>query len=322
MNEASSKFVDNLAMEKLIREKLLKVSHRPKRLHFYEHEKILNDLEKCKLDMSSVKCVEDDKRLKCFKITSFEKTLDYNENNTIYLYYHPAENSICNVLFLHGLYDDNMYNYAFLIRLLNELKFNVFFMVSPYHFNRKPEASYFSGEYFISADLVRSRNAFKQALYDIEASFELISYCNDLPKLLVGFSMGGCISLRYHILRNRFIGTFLINPVTDLLRLIWDNPLLTTVKSDLERCGYGKEEVDHVFKELDPCENLNSDFNVDNIAAVYSLYDQIIGQEKYKVFIEKVGFKNLLAYNAGHLNILRVPKLSRDIYDFFVKLNT
>lgn len=325
MNEASSKFVDNLAMEKLIRDKLLKVTHNPGDLLFDENKKVLVGIDKCKLDISSVKYVECDKHLKYIELPTFEKSFDYPENNVIYLYYYPAKDAICNILLLHGLYDDNMFNYAFLIRMLNELKFNVFFMISPYHFNRKPANSYFSGEFFISANLNRSRNAFKQALYDIEASIQFITHYNTLPSLLVGFSMGGCISFRYHILKDKFMGTFLINPVTDLLTLIWDNPLLVTVRRDLEKYSFGKEKVARVFKELDPCENIDSDFNVDSIAIVYSMYDQIIGESKNKVFIEKVrsaGLKNIYEYHAGHLNILRVPKLSKDIYDFFMKLNT
>jgi len=64
-------------------------------------------------------------------------------------------------------------------------------MELPFHFNRKPAESFFSGEYFISADLLRARNAFIQSIYDIEASRNLIGNINTLPCLLVGFSMGG-----------------------------------------------------------------------------------------------------------------------------------
>lgn len=321
MNEASSKFVDNLAIEKLLNEKLLKVSHRPGNLVFDAGMEVFDGLDEYELDVSRVKFVEGDKNLKHFEIPSFKKTRDYIQNDTIYLYYHTTKDPICNVLLLHGLYDDNMFNYAFLIKMLNELRFNVFFMELPYHFNRKPENSSFSGEYFVSADLLRSRDAFIQSLCDIEASYKLISHINTLPCLLVGFSMGGCISFRHHILKDSFIGTFLINPVTDLLTLIWENPLLVNVRKDLENCGFGKERVSDVFKKLDPCENIDSDFDVENIAIVYSTYDQIIGEEKNRIFVEKVksaGLKNIFEYHAGHLNILRVPRLSNDVYDFFM----
>jgi len=76
----------------------------------------------------------------------------------------------------------------------------------------------------------------------------------------------------------------------------------------------GKEQVMDVFRIIDPCENINTRFNTDNIAVVYSIYDQIVFVEK----IKKAGLKKILEYHAGHLNILRVPKLSNDIYEFFM----
>jgi len=79
MNEASSKFVDNIAIEKLLNEKLLRVSHRPKNL-FYDDEKVFDDLCKCETDMSKVKLAEGDKNLKRFEFPSFLKTEEYIEN--------------------------------------------------------------------------------------------------------------------------------------------------------------------------------------------------------------------------------------------------
>ncbi|NLP13739.1 MAG: alpha/beta hydrolase [Clostridium sp.] len=324
MNEASSKFVDELAIKRLLNEKLQKVTHRSKPCVFHDLWKTFDGLEECKLDFSHVKIVKNGVHGENFEFGSFEKKQSYIENNTVYLYCHPSKNPLGNILFLHGLFDGNMQNYAFLVRMLNELGLNVYFMVLPYHYVRRPKSSAFSGEFFVSADLERSHNAFKQSVFDVEASLQLIRHYSRLPCLLVGYSMGGCIAFRYHILRGRSDGTFIINPVTDLLSLIWENPLMSTIRRDLEICGFDRNKVYLVFKELDPCENLNSDFSAGNIGVVYSIYDQIIGEEKNRIFIERVakaGLQNILEYHAGHLNILRVPKLSKDIFDFFVKCN-
>jgi len=48
-----------VAIEKLLNEKLLRVSHRPKNL-FYDDEKVFDDLCKCETDMSKVKLAEGD----------------------------------------------------------------------------------------------------------------------------------------------------------------------------------------------------------------------------------------------------------------------
>lgn len=320
MNESSSKFVDNLALERLLNEKISKVSHSPVNSKFGPEENLFHNLGKKTLDLSAVQPQESGNS-RWFEIPSFEASPHYPENNTIYLHDYPAPVSDGNILLLHGLFDDNMFNYAYLIRLLNELKFNVFFMVQPYHFQRKPAASIFSGEYFFSADIYRTQNALKQAIYDIEACLQFIGHHNALPTLLAGFSMGGTVSFRYYLLTNQTIGTFLINPVTDLTRVIWDNPLLVAIGRDLQISGFDPDRCAAIFKELDPCKNLARWGNLPNLMAVYSKYDQIIDEQKNKLFIEQTGIQNMFSYHAGHLNILRVPKLANDIRHFFEKQN-
>ncbi len=314
MNEASSKFVDTLALEKLLNEKLSKVSHSPSNSVFVFQDMPLEDLELFSLDLAEVKSINDKNGLSCFTLPSFFKSSHYEENNRIYLHHHPAKTPESNILLMHGLFDDNIVNYNFLIKLLNELNINVFFMELPYHFSRKPDASLFSGEYFFSADVYRSRNAFKQAIYDVEASMQFINSHNVLPTMITGFSMGGCIAFRYHLLKKQAVKTFLINPVTDLTRLVWDNPLLVYVKRDMLDSGFELSEYERIYKELDPCDNLYLGFDEDKVAMVYSMYDQIVTGNK--TYIEKTGIKNVLPYSSGHLNILRVPRLSRDISDF------
>lgn len=318
MNEASSKFVDNLALERLIT-KISQVHHSPNLSVFVREEMPFHPVEKYHLDISAVR-VQENNQATWFEIPSWEAASPYPENDTVYLYHYPASTPGGNVLLLHGLFDDNMFNYAYLIKLLNEVNFNVFFMILPYHLHRKPAASSFSGEYFLSTDIYRFQHAFQQAVYDIEASLQWIQHYNTLPTILAGFSMGGAVSFRYSILKKQAIGTFLINPVTDLSGILWDNPLLITVGQDLQNSGFDMKISAAIFKELDPCENLNPDFDGRNIAMIYSLYDQIIAESKNKMFIKRTGIQNIHMYHAGHLNILRVPKLAMDIRAFFDRI--
>jgi predicted alpha/beta hydrolase family esterase len=320
MNEASSKFVDNLALEKLLNEKITKVSHSPENSQFAFEENLFEHLGDGLLDMGAVQKKENGNQ-GWFEIPSFVASSGTPENNTIYLYTYPAADADGNILLLHGLFDDNMFNYAYLIRLFNELRLNVFLMIHPYHFQRKPAASLFSGEYFFSADIYRTQHAIKQAIFDVDACLQLIRNLNPLPAMLAGFSMGGTISFRYYQLKKPMVKAFLINPVTDLSRVIWDNPLFVTVDQDLQKSGFRPEDCIPVFKELDPCENLKPGVPLHNLAVVFSIYDQIIEMRKNQLFIERSGLQNAHAYHAGHLNILRVPKLAMDIRHFFESQN-
>lgn len=315
MNEASSKFVDNLAMDKLLNEKLRKVNHSSKHSVFVPAEGLFTNAKK-RLNFSEVNYTKIGNTRKRIEIPSFESSTYYSENNSIYLYNYPAQNAKHNILFVHGLFDDNIVNYDYLFKLLNEYNFNVYFMTMPYHFDRRPKTSLFSGEYFFSADIFRTQNAFKQAVLDIDASLQYIGSENDLPKAIVGFSMGGCVSLRHYILKKQEIPTFLINPVTNLCEVLWDSPLFETIGSDLINSGYDMKKCEKFFVEMDPSKNIDGSFRNDNIAMAYSSYDQVIEERKYMRFINMTGIKKTFTYHSGHLNVLRVPKLAKDICDF------
>ena len=319
MNEASSKYVDNLAISKLLNEKLKKVNHSPKHSVFVPAKGLFSNQNNV-LSFSRIKYHTDNNTVRRIDIPSFESSSFYSENNTLYLYNYPAQNAQANILFVHGLFDDNIMNYSYLFKLLNSLNLNVYFMTMPYHFDRKPKESLFSGEYFLSGDIFRTQNAFKQAVLDIEASFQFIKKENLLPTLLVGFSMGGCVSLRHYILKEQEQPTFLINPVTDFCEVLWDSPLFVTIGKDLIDSGYDMQECKKFFVEMDPSNFIDDGFRSDKIAMVYSCYDQVISEKKYSKFINRAGIKNVYPYHSGHLNILRVPKLAKDIKEFAEKV--
>jgi pimeloyl-ACP methyl ester carboxylesterase len=190
-------------------------------------------------------------------------------------------------------------------------------LILPYHYERKPETSLFSGEFFWSADLCRSQHAAKQAVFDLKISVGIVPYLAPLPTLITGFSMGGCISLRYFSLERKVAGVFLINPVTRLSQLIWESPLLHTVQKDLEAAGFNPDRAQSYFQTLDPMKNISPNLPSDRIALGYSIYDQVIQGWTYQEFIDHFRIKNILSYHAGHLNVLRVPKLPTDITHFF-----
>lgn len=317
MNEASSKFVDNLATEKLIKDKLMKVRHSMTNSDFIHQNIMLKDAIK---EFDTIRIEEGEKLQKKYYIIPSGIMLPfYEENNNIYLYYHPCNNPSCNILITHGLYDDNMGNYDFLIKLLNDLNFDVYFMTLPYHFDRTPKSSKFSGEYYLSADLYRSANGFKQAVSDLDASLKFISKRNSLPQIVCGFSMGGCVLLRYYILKNGELNAFLINPVVNLSVLMRENPLFAFIRRDLEDFG-DFEIIKKIFKELDPEANLNNCKNYSRLGIAYGVYDQVISEESYEKFVKDTECENVFSYMSGHLNILRVPKLSKDIMVYYEKV--
>lgn len=316
MDEKSSKFVDKLALEILINEKLSKVRHSPDNSYFKNKDINFDDFSGNLLQKTDVDFAGTVNGVSLFNIPSFYKQELHIENNLIPVYFHPAQNPKSNILMVHGLFDENSANFLFLIKQLCDLNFNVYFMALPYHFNRKPKESSFGGEYFFSADLYRTRNAFKQAVLDVEATKQFINFNNDMPINILGFSMGGCVVFQYYLLNKCGIKTYLLNPVTEFKRLPWDNTLLLSIGRDLKESSVREDTILKIFTEIDPCEKIGLDFNGENMAIGYSVYDQVIKKRKYDSFIKKTGIKNVTEYSAGHLNVLRVPRLARDIHGF------
>ncbi len=316
MNETSSKFLDKLAMEKLINDKLGKVRNSSDNSYFTNIEIAFDDIDEFTLLKADINFVNIQNDVTHYQIPSFCQQAFYIQNNHIDIYAHLSPNPQCNILFIHGLFDDNMGNYNFIIKQLNTLNLNVFFMVLPYHFNRKPDESSFGGEYFFSADLYRTKNAFKQAALDVEAAVQFIGHHNSMPTKLLGYSIGGCVAFQYYLLKRSKIKTFLVNPVVELKTLAWEKPLLQTVGRDLIESNLKEATINQVFFDMDPCEKIGFDFKIDNLAMVYSTYDQVVKKSKYDAFIKKTGIKNAIEYPSGHLNVFRVPRLANDIHGF------
>lgn len=311
MNEESSKYVDLIAISKMLDEKLTKVTHSHLNSKFKYESNFINDqLFKNNFDNEYI--------ITNNEIQLLSKVKNYPENEIIYLDFNEVDNSKGNILFVHGLFDDNKFNYEFLFRLLRENKFNIYFMTLPYHYKRKPSKSVFSGEFFYSADMYRTQNALHQSILDLDLVLKFLEKYNDNETMIVSFSMGGCLSLKYKMESKCKNKLFLINPLTDLSDTVWDNPLLVSIKKDLEESNFTRQEYKNIFNDLDPIETIKDDI-VNNLAVGYSIFDQIIELSKYKYFLEKFKFAKSYQYNAGHLNVLRVPKLASDIIEFYNK---
>jgi hypothetical protein len=83
VNEDSSKFVDKIALEKLISEKLARVSHSPDKSYFINQDISYGMINEQVLLESEVELVEIVNGVSLFYIPSFYKQEFYTENNYI-----------------------------------------------------------------------------------------------------------------------------------------------------------------------------------------------------------------------------------------------
>ncbi len=319
MNEASSKYVDQIATEKLIQEKLSRVRHStPDGFHLD-----LADL----VDFSQLpglpNVVTEQQQANSIISWSFQSALPtaYLENNQVHCLGYLAERrgwsqtARSAIVFIHGLYEDNLEIYNFFIAQLNGQGLDVYLLLLPYHYRRTPTASAFSGEYFWSGDLVRSALAYKQAIYDLYQLQQWVSQRSGQPAWIVGFSLGGGVALTLARLA-RLPGVFAINPVCNISRLVWTSPLFAPIHQDLEGSGISLETVKTVYQAFEPLNAALIRTDLDHIVLGRSLYDQINDVSHYDLLVDTWKLRHVIDYKAGHLNVLRAPRLAMDVTDF------
>lgn len=309
MEEASSKYVDFIATEKLISEKLQHVHHAPSGRAVNDRFDDFADLPRIPADVKQ-RLIDKDVEI------TFLSVVDsgYPENDLVRCRVFRAKESRGAVLFIHGLFEENLLIYKFFISQLNALGLDAFVLLLPFHYQRKPQASVFSGEFFWSGDIDRSALAYKQAVYD---AWQLYNYLKDalgLPVLLNGFSMGGGVTLTLSTLAE-IEALFVINPVCNFPDLVWNRRLFSTIKADLVRAGVTLDEVTRRLGHFDP---INSSSKKTDAAVAYGLYDQISNEENYKMLI-RAWKPHVLRLSAGHLNILRVPRLAQEVSDWYAR---
>jgi pimeloyl-ACP methyl ester carboxylesterase len=279
MDEASSRFVDRLAVDKLL-EKLSKVHHRqPKPLP----------------DALAPVCESEGLRLRSF----------------------PASEARATILFAHGLFEDQSEMYGFLFSGLNRLGYAIELYGLPYHYGRKPADSQFSGELFFSGNLYRTRQAFLQASLEMSEAYRRLRREGERPVFLAGFSMGGTIALQTAVRLGDVPAVCMINPPAGLADLIWTSPLCQTIRADIEADNLDHAAVAAYFRDIDPLFSGVGAVDRERVLMIQALYDLVTRQEQYEAFAEAWQFPHRHKYNAGHLNTLRVPRMAEDMARFF-----
>lgn len=308
MDKASSQFLDTMVMDKLLGEKLEKVQHLPE--HFPQ------DLQEpfCSA-FSSISSIGEIKETADGLLLQSPVETMYKENSSMEIKVHIPENPKGAIVLLHGLFEDNRDIYSFLIKGLLQQGFVIYHATLPYHFERTPEKSLFSGEFFWSAHIKRTRNAFEQAVYEL---YQLVHFAKSEwgHAYITGFSMGATVSMMLGALYDEIDGICAINPSGGLCDIVWDSPLCKTIKQDFLSGGYTQQDMQKVFSLFEPLGS-GPKISIDNILMISALYDKVTEQYQYENMKNKWKLIHTVKYNAGHLNTLRVPRLATDISTFF-----
>jgi hypothetical protein len=135
-------------------------------------------------------------------------------------------------------------------RLYDMLGVDVLHVQLPFHGTRNPKSSRFHGEFFWSADLVRTFEAVRQSTMDARTLVAWLRTRGYDEVGVTGISLGGSIVMLMACLPG---APDYIVPIVSHLQLaeaVEEAPILSRMKSDLERFGVSRERRAEIFAGL------------------------------------------------------------------------
>lgn len=131
-----------------------------------------------------------------------------------------------------------------------QLDVDIVHLALPFHGRRMPSGSLFSGELFWTADLVRSMEGVRQAIFDARSLVAWLRAEGYERVGVTGLSLGGSLTMLLAALEPT--PDFII-PIIAHLRLaevLEDAPIMWRVKSDLEGWGVNRAARAEIFRRL------------------------------------------------------------------------
>jgi len=131
-----------------------------------------------------------------------------------------------------------------------ELGVDLLHVALPFHGRRQPPSSLFSGEFYWTADLVRSVEGVRQAVCDARAAIEWLRGQGYASVGVTGISLGGAIDMLLACLEP--VPDYVI-PIVAHLELedaVENAPILWRMKRDLARFGIDRDERGELFRRL------------------------------------------------------------------------
>ncbi|MFK3811869.1 alpha/beta hydrolase family protein [Bacillus halotolerans] len=145
----------------------------------------------------------------------------------------------------------------------------------PYHFEREPENSLYSGELMISANIDRTIESTRQSIVDLRALIHWIKANKKGPVIIAGVSLGGWVTNLIATLDSQIDVVVSIFYANRLSYSIWNTIPGKFIREELEQNSVTYEDLVKYWNITDPSQALPK-VNKDNILLISAKHDQYI----------------------------------------------
>jgi dienelactone hydrolase len=222
------------------------------------------------------------------------------------------------LLYLHGYMQPETYieEFALLASMALRLNLEVVQMQFPYHGRRTPDRSFFSGEFYWTADLVRSIEALRQTLLDARTLLSCLLEEDDRPVGVSGLSLGGALTLSLTCLEERFAFSVPLIAHMDLAALAADAPVLRGMRRDLRSFGWGRKEFGRFISGIG-WPKLRPKLPAEQILIVAASNDRFFDPRVVEAMWKRWGKPAIRWYPTSHMGFLtHLPEVLRVMRTF------
>ncbi len=204
------------------------------------------------------------------------------------------------IVFLHSVLAEDFGVEKKLARNALAAGAHVFVQALPFHMARQPEASAYSGQYLLSADVVRSVRCYAQAATEAASLVSELRHRGYERVTLAGISLGGhiaCLALTIE----KVEGAFLLMPGVDPITTPW----YTVVGADARRLvdQRGEGTLERALMGVNPFHLPAPQVQNDDILFVFGDYDAMCPPERTEAL--RTAWKGARAHRfpCGHITM-------------------
>jgi pimeloyl-ACP methyl ester carboxylesterase len=239
------------------------------------------------------------------------------ENNTVYGRFYKTKRapSAPTIVVLHGWL---VFSYAWfskICRKLAEAGINGLIIQLPYHMNRQPPGSRYSGEYSINGELMRSIEMIRQAVSDTRSVVNWVKATPTSPIGIWGISLGGWIGGILAAVEPRLDVAVLMIPAIRPDDVIWYSKLCPAFRAVASSAGITYEQLHEALKIVTPT-YFRPCLPPDRILLMEAEWDLAVRPHTIEELWEAWGHPRLLRYPHSHISIVFSARALEDGVSF------
>ncbi|MBI3950671.1 MAG: alpha/beta hydrolase family protein [Acidobacteria bacterium] len=244
-------------------------------------------------------------------------TSPWPENNIVHGQYFKTTRKpdAPTVIVLHGWLAFSYLWFSTICRKLAQAGINSLMIQLPYHMDRQPRASRYSGEFSINGELKRSFEMIRQAVSDTRSIINWVKSKPTSQAGIWGISLGGWIGALVTAAEPRLDFSVLMIPAVRPDDILWHSPLCPPLKEAMCEAGITYEQLQEALKIVTP-KYFRPALSPEKILLMEAELDLGVRPHTVEELWEAWGRPHLRRYSHSHMSIVLSVRALKDGVDF------